>query len=87
MILDLKKGHHIIFRSFLEQQDLFDFGSFASLLSVLWLKTWKNNKKMPIKILSKIYHNCGQIFADFVLKNCLLKEKVLFCQLYKKYMI
>jgi hypothetical protein len=32
---------HIIFRSFLEQQDLF-----ASLLSVLWLKTRKNNKKI-----------------------------------------
>jgi hypothetical protein len=49
MILDLKKGpfvkDHIIFRSFLEQQDLFAFGSFASLLSVLWLKTRKNNKK------------------------------------------
>jgi hypothetical protein len=59
MILDLKKGpfersDHIIFRSFFEQQDLFAFGSFASLLSVLWLKTRKNNKKMPIKFLSKI---------------------------------
>jgi hypothetical protein len=48
MILDLKKGSfersdHIIFRSFLEQQDLFAFGSFASLLSVLWLKTRKKN--------------------------------------------
>jgi hypothetical protein len=50
MILDLKKGpfeilDHIIFRSFLKQQDLFAFGSFASLLSVLWLKTQKNNNK------------------------------------------
>jgi hypothetical protein len=58
MILDLKKGHlkldHIILRSFLEQQDLFAFGSFASLLSVLWLKTRKNNKKSPINFLSEI---------------------------------
>jgi hypothetical protein len=59
MILDLKKGpfersYHIIFRSFLEQQDLFAFGSFASILSVLWLKTRKNNKKMPTKFLSEI---------------------------------
>jgi hypothetical protein len=59
MILDLKKGpfersDHIIFRSFLEQQDLFAFGSFASLLSVLWLKTRKNNKKMPMNFLSEI---------------------------------
>jgi hypothetical protein len=29
----------------LEQQDLFAFGSFALLLSVLWLKNPKNNKK------------------------------------------
>jgi hypothetical protein len=43
-----------MFRSFLEQQDLFAFGSFASLLSVLWLKTRKNNKKMPINFLSEI---------------------------------
>jgi hypothetical protein len=59
MILDLKKGpfersDHIIFRSFLEQQYLFAFGSFASLLSVLWLKNRKNNKKMPINFLSEI---------------------------------
>jgi hypothetical protein len=62
MILDLKKGafersDHIIFRSFLELQDLFafgSFGSFASFLSVLCLKTQKNNKKMPIKFLSEI---------------------------------
>jgi hypothetical protein len=45
---------HIIFRSFLEQQDLFAFGSFASLLSVLWLKTRKNNKKMSKMFLSEI---------------------------------
>jgi hypothetical protein len=38
----------------LEQQDLFAFGSFASLLSALWLKTWKNNKKNPKKFLSEI---------------------------------
>jgi hypothetical protein len=44
----------MIFRSFLEQQDLFAFGAFASLLSVLWLKTRKNNKKMPIYFLSEI---------------------------------
>jgi hypothetical protein len=37
-----------------EQQHLFAFGSFASLLSVLWLKTRKNNKKMPINFLSEI---------------------------------
>jgi hypothetical protein len=53
-----KAGHpikdHIIFRSFLEQQDLFAFGSFASLLSVLWVKTRKNNKKMPINFLGEI---------------------------------
>jgi hypothetical protein len=59
MILDLKKGqfersYHIIFRSFLEQQDLFAFRSFASFLPVLWLKTQKNNKKMPINCLSEI---------------------------------
>jgi hypothetical protein len=51
MILDLKKGH---LKSFLEQQNIFAFGSFASLLFVLWLKTRKNNKKMAIKFLSKI---------------------------------
>jgi hypothetical protein len=38
----------------LEQQDIFAFGSFASLLSVLWLKTGKNNKKMPINFLNEI---------------------------------
>jgi hypothetical protein len=55
MILDLKKGpfersDHIIFRSFLEQQDIFAFGSVVSLLSVLWLKTRKNNNKNANKI-------------------------------------
>jgi hypothetical protein len=34
----------------MKQQDRFALGSFALLLSVLWLKTKKNNKKMPIKI-------------------------------------
>jgi hypothetical protein len=59
MILDLNKGH-LKFKiiSFLDHfwnsQDLFAIGSFASLLSVLWLKTRKNNKKMPIKFLSEI---------------------------------
>jgi hypothetical protein len=51
MILDLKKGSFEIFRSFLEQQDLFAFGSFASIMSVLWLKTRKNNNKNVNKIL------------------------------------
>jgi hypothetical protein len=52
MILDLKKGpfersDHIMFRSYLE--DLFAFGSFASLLSVLWLKTRKKTKTTSLQ--------------------------------------
>jgi hypothetical protein len=55
MILDLKKGH-LKFKiiSFLDHfwnsKIFFAFGSFASLLSVLWLKTRKNNKKMFIEL-------------------------------------
>jgi hypothetical protein len=58
MILDLKKGpfersYHIIFRSFLEQQDLFAFGSFASLLSVLTFVAENSEKQQ--KNANKIF--------------------------------